>query len=644
MTTKNTGPKVDRRKFIAGVAVAGAAGAASVADVAKAAGAPSEAAPSTLRPGAAVQAAETRGAPQVPDHAAGKPGSDFMVDVIKTLDIGYIATNPASSCRGIHESLTNYGMNVKPEMLTVMHEETGAGMAHGYFKVTGKPMMGLFHGTVGLQHASMAIYNAWCDRVPMIVLVGNHLDVAERSPGVPTSHSALDPLSIIRDFTKWDDQPWSLQHFAESLVRAYKIAMTPPTEPVAISIDAGLQESPIPDGAHLEIPKYTPTAPPQGDAGAVREAARLIANSENPVIVADHCARSQEGMDLVVELAETVNAAVVDRRGRLNVPNMHHLAAGGGVIGQADVILGLELNDFYGTVNRGQGILHRTYSPRVRPGTRLISIGTGDLYIKANFQNFQRMQPVDVSIGADAQTTLPALIEAVRSEITASQSVAIEQRGEEHRRSHAAARRAARVEAMHGWDSSPVSVQRLAAEIWQQIQNEDWATMGDNLEPWADEFWTFDKHHQYIAGSSGTGAGWGLPAAVGAALGHREFGRLPINIQNDGDCMYAPGAIWTSAYHNIPMLSIMNNNRGYHQEVMHMQRVGLWRDRGADRAHIGTEITKPDIQYAMLARSMGVEGIGQITDPSDLPAAIWRGIEVVKAGEPALIDVLMQPR
>ncbi len=226
--------------------------------------------------------------------------------------------------------------------------------------------------------------------------------------------------------------------------------MTPPTEPVAISIDAGLQESPIPDGAHLEIPKYTPTAHPQGDAGAVREAARLIANSENPVIVADHCARSQEGMDLVVELAETVNAAVVDRRGRLNVPNMHHLAACGGVIGQADVILGLELNDFYGTVNRGQGILHRTYSPRVRPGTRLISIGTGDLYIKANFQNFQRMQPVDVSIGADAQTTLPALIEAVRSEITASQSVAIEQRGEEHRRSHAAARRAARAEAMHG--------------------------------------------------------------------------------------------------------------------------------------------------------------------------------------------------
>jgi thiamine pyrophosphate-dependent acetolactate synthase large subunit-like protein len=627
---------------MAGVAVAGAAGAVSAADVAKAAASPP--APAAVRPGAAVRAAETRGVPQIPDHAAGKPGSDFMVDVIKTLDIDYIATNPASSCRGIHESLINYGMNVKPEMLTVMHEESGAAMAHGYFKVTGKPMIGLYHGTVGLQHASMAIYNAWCDRVPMVVLVGNHLDAAERSPGVPTSHAALDPIMMVRDFTKWDDQPWSLQHFAESMVRAYKIAMTPPMEPVAISIDAGLQESPIAEGAELHIPEYTPTAPPQGDAGAVREAARLLANAENPVIVPDLCARSQEGMDLIVELAELLNAAVVDRRGRQNFPNMHYLASGGGVIGQADVILGLELSDFYGTVNRGEGILHRTFSPRIRPGTKLISIGTGDLYIRANFQDFQRMQPVDVSIGADAQTTLPALIEAVRSEIPASRRAAIEQRADVRRRAHAQARRAAREEAMFGWDASPISLPRLTAEIWQQIRDEDWATMGDNLEPWADEFWTFDKHHQYIGGSSGTGAGWGLPAAVGAALGHREFGRLPINIQNDGDCMYAPGALWTSAYHNIPMLSIMNNNRGYHQEVMHVQRVGLWRDRGADRAHIGTEITNPDIQYAMLARSMGVEGIGQITDPGELAGAIRRGIEVVKAGEPVLIDVLMQPR
>ena len=643
MTKKNTEPKVDRRKFIAGVAGAGAAGAVAASDVAKAATSSPAAAPSAVRPTAAEQAAETKGTPMVWGDAAGKPGSDFMVDVIKSLNIDYIVTNPASSCRGLHESLNNYGMNVKPELLTVMHEETGAAMGHGYFKVTGKPMMCLFHGTVGLQHAAMAIYNAWCDRVPLIVLVGNHGDATQRRPGVPTAHAALDPISMVRDFTKWDDQPWSLQHFAESMVRAYKVAMTPPTEPVAISIDEGLQELPIPEGEHLSIPQYTPTAPPQGNSGAVREAARLLANAENPVIVAERCTRSQEGMDLIAELAETLNAAVVDRRGRLNISNMHPCVASLDVLGEADVVIGLEVTDFYGALNRFRDNLHSTVVPRIRPGTRLISIGTGDLYIRANFQDFQRFQPVDVSIGADAQATLPSLIEAVKSEIPASRRAAIEQRGEVRRRAHAQARQASREAAMFGWNASPISTARLAAEIWLQIQNEDWAVMGDSLG-WTNELWTFDKHYQYIGGSSGTGAGWGLPAAVGAALGHREHGRLAINIQNDGDFMYANGALWTSAYHNIPMLTIMNNNRAYHQEVMHVQRVGNWRDRGIERSHIGTEITNPDIQYAMLARGMGVEGIGPITDPGELAGAIRRGIEVVKAGESALIDVVMQGR
>ena len=233
MTKKNSEPKVDRRKFMAGVAAAGAAGAVSAADKAKAAAPAATPAPSAVRPSLAEQAAESKGTPQIWANPAGKPGSDFMVDVIKSLDIDYIVTNPASSCRGIHESLNNYGMNVKPELLTVMHEESGTAMGHGYFKVTGKPLAGLYHGTVGLQHAAMAIYNAWCDRAPVIVLIGNHLDASERPPGVPTAHSAIDPISVVRDFTKWDDQPWSLQHFAESMVRAYKICMTPPTEPVA---------------------------------------------------------------------------------------------------------------------------------------------------------------------------------------------------------------------------------------------------------------------------------------------------------------------------------------------------------------------------------------------------------------------------
>lgn len=632
---------VDRRKFLAGVAVAGAATAVPGTKSAKAA-AP---APAAARPTAAAQAAEAGHVEPGPySYSAGKPGSDFMVDVIKSLDIDYVVTNPASSCRGIHESLINYGNDQKPQMLTCMHEESGTAMAQGYYKAAGKPMMCLFHGTVGLQHATMAIYNAWCDRVPIVVVVGNHGDAASRRPGVPTAHSAIDPINLIRDFTKWDDQPWSLQHFAESMVRAYKIATTPPMEPVALSVDGHLQEHSIPEGSELFIPKFTPTAPPQGDANAVREAARLLANADNPVIVADRVARTPEGMPLLIELAETLNAPVINRYGRMNFPNTHYLSSGGGAITRADVVLGLELTDFFGTVNRFSDSYDFQLSSRIRPGTKLISIGVGDLYTRANYQDFQRFQPVDVSIGADAQATLRALIEAVKEEIPAGRRATIEARGEAARRAYAQARENARQNAMWGWDSTGrVSVGRLAAEIWDKIKGEDWAFSGDTLNGNVNGLWTFDKHYQHNGGSGGAGVGYNLPAAVGAALAHKEHGRLPINIQNDGDSMFAPGAYWTSAYHNIPMLSIMNNNRAYHREVMHVQTVSNWRNRGLGNFLTGTEITKPNIDYAQLVQALGVVGIGPITDPDELGPAITRGIQAVKAGEPVLIDVVTQP-
>jgi acetolactate synthase-1/2/3 large subunit len=250
--------------------------------------------PSALAPTAHTIAAETATPQAELNRIGGRPGSDYMVDVIKTLDIRYLPANCASSFRGIHESLTNYGKNTMAEFLTCTHEESSVGMSHGYFKATGKPLLNLVHGTVGLQHATIAIYNAWCDRVPVIVMGGNDMDAARRSPGVPTFHSAQDINAIVRDYTKGDDTPASLQHFGQSFVRAYKIAMTPPYGPVMISLDAGLQQEAIrSDEEVLYIPKYTPSSPSQGDTGAVKEAARLLANAEQPVIVVDRAAAAR---------------------------------------------------------------------------------------------------------------------------------------------------------------------------------------------------------------------------------------------------------------------------------------------------------------------------------------------------------------
>ena len=414
MARKHPRPQVSRRKFLAGVAVAGAASAVPPAQAATTASTSAAARrPSALPPTMHVAAAES-GTPKELSQAriGGVPGSDFMVDVIKTLDIKYLPSNPASSFRGIHESLINYGGNKMPEFLTCAHEESAVAMAHGYFKVAGKPLMTLCHGTVGMQHAAMAVYNAWCDRVPVIVVGGNDLDAAHRPPGVPTIHSAQDINALVRDFTKWDDTPVSLQHFAQSFVRAYKIAMTPPYGPVAISLDAGLQQEPVRDnGEKLYIPRYVPSSPPQGDSGAVKEAARLLANAQNPVIVADRVARSENGVRLLVELAELLQAQVIDQGGRMNFPNTHHLRRAPTAVGNADVVLGLELTDFWATVNawidngeHGIGI----NTSRVKPETKLISINASELLTKSNYQDFQRFQTVDVSMPADAEATLPA--------------------------------------------------------------------------------------------------------------------------------------------------------------------------------------------------------------------------------------------
>src|SRR5580704_7607148 len=188
------------------------------------------------------------------------PGSDYMVDVLKSLDIEYLAANPGSTFESLHESLINYGGNSKPEFLTVMHEESAVAMAQGYYKIEGKPMMALLHGDIGLQHASMAIYNAYADRVPVFMVVGNHADAMERNQGVESLHSAQDLGALVRDYVKWDDQPYSLGHFAQSAVRAYNIAMTPPMAPVLITMNAELQLHPNTQSG-LRIPKLSRTAP-----------------------------------------------------------------------------------------------------------------------------------------------------------------------------------------------------------------------------------------------------------------------------------------------------------------------------------------------------------------------------------------------
>jgi thiamine pyrophosphate-dependent acetolactate synthase large subunit-like protein len=636
---KTKKPRLNRRGFLKGAA----AGAAALVTPVPALPAQTQQAElpqrGTAQPlTARAVAAETQPvAADVEVMTADNPGSDFMVDVIKALGFEFIAANPGSSFRGLHESLVNYGGNKAPELLTCCHEETSVAMADGYYRVEGKPMAVMAHGTVGLQHASMNVYNAFVARVPVYIILGNTIDATTRRPGVEWTHSVQDAAAMVRDYIKWDDLPISLQHYAESSVRAYKIAMTVPTAPVLVVADGDLQESPIKDRAKLRIPKLTLTKPPAGDPAAVAEVARLLVNAENPIIVSGRSARTAEGMKLLVELAETLQAPVQGEA--RNFPSRHPLS-GAGNIRQADVILGLQVDDFWGTVHNFRDQQERTYTSITRPGARLISISSWDLYTKSNYQDFQRYPEVDIAIAADAEATLPTLIEACKRLITADRRRALDDRGKRLAAASEQALGRVRAEAAYGWDATPISNARVWAEMWDAVRNKDWALVSGS----APRLWNIDKFHQTIGGGGAAAVGSGLPTAIGAALAHRKNGRLCIGLQNDGDMMYAPGALWTAAHHKIPVLLVMNNNRAYHQEVMHIQRMANRHQRGITNADVGTTLKDPNIDFASLARSMGLFAEGPITDPKDLSAAPRRGIERVERGEPALIDVVTQPR
>jgi len=644
MPKRGSSPDAARRNFLKGAGLIGAAAAVAP----PVANALPVAPPTQLKaavPGPRQIAAETMPPGSDPVNQT-TSGGDFMTDVVNSLGIEYLAINCASSYRGLHEAILNHGNN-KPEIITCVHEDIAVHMGQGYAKIAGTPIAIACHGTVGLQHATMAIYNAWCDRVPVIVIGGNIMEADKRMPGADWVHSGVDIGALVRDFTKWDDQPASLQHFAESAVRAYKIATTPPMGPVFLALDAELQENPIPDGESLHIPKLAPVVPPQGDAGAIAAAAKMLVEAQNPVIICDRLARTPAGMANLVELAETLQCGVIDNVGRMNFPSRHPLNQSfrRGIISQADVILAIEMNDLWGAVTAFSDRIVRRSRPITKPGAKIVTLGVRDLYLKSNYQDFGRFQDIDLDIAGDGEASLPALTEAVKRQIDAGRKSAFEARGKKLATLHLAMVEESKSDATIGWDASPITTARMCAEVYAQIKDEDWSLVGTSIRlTWPHRLWDFKKPHQWNGFSGGAGVGYTLPASLGAALANKKHGRFTLAFGGDGDFMFSPGTLWTAAHHRIPMLYIVQNNRAYHQEYMYLVAMAARHGRGVDRADIGTTLTDPNIDFATLARGMGVYGEGPIVDPKDLAGALARAVAVVKRGEPAVVDVVTDPR
>jgi benzoylformate decarboxylase/acetolactate synthase-1/2/3 large subunit len=565
-------------------------------------------------------------------------GSDVMVDAIKACGFRYVSLNPGSSFRGLHDSLVNYGGN-DPELITCNHEKIAVGLAHGYAKAAHEPMAVILHDIVGLLQGTMGIYYAYIDRAPVVVFGGaGPMAYERRRPNIDWIHTANVQGNVVRDYTKWDDQPASVGSVAESIARGYRVATAPPQGPVYIALDAGLQEDevgdvPLPNFERLQTP-----APMGPDPAALRRLAERLVASERPVLVTGYAGRDPNAFGQLVELAELLGAGVIDTGWRLNFPNRHALnVTGSDAVEEADCILFLDVKDM-GKWTQKLDRTTREIRSQIAPDAAIIDVGFNEVGISAWSHDFGQLHETDLQVTADTAVALPLLLDLCRELNDDAREAWRARLADLHDQTW----NAWEAEADRDTALSPVSTARLARETWAVVKDHDWVLTAGTASEWAPRVWDFDRPYRHPGRSLGTATQIGI--SLGVALAHKGSGKLVVDLQPDGDLMFDLGALWIASYHRIPMLAVMFNNRAYYNDWEHQERIARARGTDVSRAYIGMEIDNPAPDFAAVARALGWHGEGPIDDPEQVQSAVRRAAEVVATtGRPALVDVVCQP-
>ena len=573
-------------------------------------------------------------------------GSDLVVDLLRAVGVEHVALNPGATFRGLHDSLVNYGGGV-PELILTTHEEIAVALAHGYAKAKGRPMAAVAHDIVGLQHASMAIFNAFCDRAPILVLgATGPMDATRRRPWIDWIHTALVQGTQVRDYVKLDDQPSTVGALPESLLRAWRVARTEPQGPVYVCLDAGLQEQPLDGAVRIpDIARFAPPAPPHAAPRDLEDAAARLVAARFPVIVTEALGRRPEATAPLCRLAEVLAAPLIDLggeySGRPSVPGLHPLDLTGAhreVVREADVVLALDVTTFLGALGETDRATRQVRPLNEQAG--VIAVSLDDYAFRSWAHTFQSLAPVDLPIAADAALVLPALLALVEDRLVRDPQAAERRaRAERLAARHAALRREWAETARLERSSVPVATSALAAEVWDVVKDEDWILANGSAKGWARRLWEWRPERSY-GGSGGAGLGYGLPAALGVTLAHRGGGKVCVNLQADGDLLYVVSGLYTAAHHRLPLLTVMFNNRTYGNDEEHQGAVAKARGRPVENKVVGIRIDDPAPDFARIAQGFGVHAEGPIDRIEAVGPALRRALRVVKEGRPALVDVI----
>ena len=553
-------------------------------------------------------------------------GSDVVADALRALDISYIALNPGASYRGLHDSLVNYLGNERPQLLLCLHEESAVAIAQGYAKVTGRAMAAAVHSNVGLMHATMAVFNAWCDRMPIVVLgATGPVDATKRRPWIDWIHTARDQGALVRGYTKWDDQPASPVAAREAVLRAGWIANTAPQGPTYVNLDASMQEAklaePVPP---IDAQRYMPPVESAPSTEAIKRAVKLLRAAKRPVILAGRVSRSLEAWNERVQLAERLTARVVtDLKVAAAFPTDHPLhadAPGGTVLAPeavaairaADVILSLDWVDVAGTFEHCGGnvvgkVVQVSIDHRLHNGWSM---------------DYQGLPPVDVMIDCEPHAAVSALLAALGL-------------GEPR----------ALAKSTHEFPKlaeGKLTVDHLADALRRAVGDRP-TTLTHLSLSWNGASWPFRHPLDYIGSNGGGGVGGGPGISVGAALALKGSGRLAVAICGDGDFMMGCSALWTATHYNIPLLIVVANNRSFFNDELHQERVARVRNRPIENRWVGQRISEPEIDLAGIARAQGAQGFGPVTKATNLGAVFAKAIAAVEAGAVAVVDVRVEP-
>jgi thiamine pyrophosphate-dependent acetolactate synthase large subunit-like protein len=579
-----------------------------------------------------------RDIPQVETAAAW--GSDSIAELLRALAIPYIALTPGASFRGLHDSLVNFLGNARPELLLCIHEESAVAIAHGYSRVTGKPLAVALHANVGLMHATMAIFNAWCDRIPILLLgaVGP-VDAMKRRPWVDWIHTSRDLGALVRGYTKWDDQPGSVAAALEAILRAYRIAMTLPQGPVYVTLDAALQEEKL--AATVPMPALDRSAVPEpgiASPESVREAARLLSSAKRPLIMIGRVSREEADFARRVTLAERLNALVLtDIKTGASFPTRHPLhpfppglyvtGPAAGLARDADVILSLDWVDL------GGSLLQACNGEAPRAKVVQCSL---DQYIHNGWNaDYQALPVADLSLLVAPDTLVAALLAELGPSASSDVRPWFSKPSEAAPSGADAAKWTADVRLSLD-DLARVTTEALAPHKPSYLR----LPLG-----WPGEYCRFAHPQDYIGFDGGGGIGSGPGMAVGAALALRDTGsdRLPVAVLGDGDYMMGITALWTGVHYGVPLLIVVANNESFFNDELHQERMARLRGRPVENRWIGLRMSDPAIDLAQLARGQGAKGYGPVRTIDDLTATLAQAVADVRAGALAVVDARVAP-